>query len=84
MERLQISVQEAQATCDMLTLSGEGQESDLDSMISVCIAAAKQLHFRDWNQLDSSGCSPLVVVFSSLVPGYFGVHLHTPWNATDG
>ena len=46
MERLQISVQEAQAMCDALTLSGEGQESDLDSMISVYIAAAKQLHFR--------------------------------------
>lgn len=42
MERLQISVQEAQATCDALTLSGEGQESDLDMYID----AAKQLHFR--------------------------------------
>jgi hypothetical protein len=46
MERLQISVQEAQATCDVLTLSGEGQESDLDRKLSEYIAAAKQLHFR--------------------------------------
>jgi hypothetical protein len=45
MERLQISVQEAQASCDALTLS-EGQESDLDRTLSVYIDAAKQLHFR--------------------------------------
>ncbi len=46
MVRLQISVQEAQATCDALTLSGEGQDSDLDRMLSSYIDAAKQLHFR--------------------------------------
>ena len=46
MERLQISVQEAQATCDALKLSGDGRESELDGMLSVYIDAAKQLHIR--------------------------------------
>ncbi len=45
-ERLQISVQEAQATCDALTLSGDGQDIDVDRMLSGYIDAAKQLHFR--------------------------------------
>ncbi len=46
MERLQISVQAAPATCDALTLSGKGQESDLDRMLLVRMDAAKQRRFR--------------------------------------